>query len=188
MPYFPGRDARRLLVLSQTALGLTNQELGRLVGVSMRTVVRWWAGQSSPSASDVVKVARAVHPRRADLAAALAAEVGETLQSLGLVAPPAPPAPASLQTPPGPPPRPFPPTRLLIEAIVGATADAMHAPPSAVRPAVLAAFSCARELGLSLQEVEEALVAQVGARTAGAAGPVAAAVTPAAEPGSSAAR
>ncbi|MGH2852478.1 MAG: hypothetical protein ACRDLP_17915, partial [Solirubrobacteraceae bacterium] len=72
--------------------------------------------------------------------------------------------------------------------VVGASADAMHAPPSAVRPAVLAAFSCARGLGLSLQEVEEALSAAVAARPADAATSLAAAVTPAAAPGSSAAR
>jgi hypothetical protein len=82
------------------------------------------------------------------LAAKVAAEGGQTLEGLGLVrseraAPPAPPAP---------PPRPFPPTRLVAESVVCAAAEAMQAPPAVMREVLRA-----QALGLSLEEMNEAL-------------------------------
>lgn len=157
MPFIPGTDATRLMVLAQKKLGMTNAELGRALGVSVRTVVRWWGHASHPDASVIARLAGAVHPRDAALAAGLAAEAGHTLESLGLAAPPPPPPAPVAEQPPSPPPRPFPPAKLLVEAVVGTAAQAMQTTPSAVRGAVLAAFACARGLGLTVEEVETAL-------------------------------
>jgi hypothetical protein len=46
-------------------------------------------------------------------------------------------------------------------AIVAAAADAMQLPPQAARPAVLAAFACARDAGLSPEAVVAALTPPV---------------------------
>jgi hypothetical protein len=98
-------------------------------------------------------LARAVHPEDAVLAAKVAAEGGQTLEGLGLVRPEPPPRAA----PPAPPPRPFPPTRLVAESVVCAAAEAMQAPPAVMREVLRAAFARAQALGLSLDEMNEAL-------------------------------
>jgi hypothetical protein len=106
-------------------------------------------------------------PRRAGLPArsrprraARRRATGETLESLGIVTP----APAPVVVPPPPPPAPPPPlpTALVVEAVVCAAADALQAPPSAVRGALLAAFCRARELRLSVNDVESALAGSGG--------------------------
>jgi MoxR-like ATPase len=48
-------------------------------------------------------------------------------------------------------------TRLFVDAIVCAAAEALDASPRAVRGALLAAFACAREAGLPVETVEKAL-------------------------------
>jgi hypothetical protein len=49
------------------------------------------------------------------------------------------------------------PAALVVQAVVCAAADALHAPPSTVRAALLAAFRMARELRLDVEDVETAL-------------------------------
>jgi hypothetical protein len=44
-----------------------------------------------------------------------------------------------------------------VDAVVCAAAEAMEAIPQAVRPALLAACTCARELGLTLDDLERVL-------------------------------
>jgi hypothetical protein len=45
----------------------------------------------------------------------------------------------------------------LTDAVVCAAAEALNVPPPAVRPALLAAFRRAREVGLRLEDVERVL-------------------------------
>ncbi len=146
----PGRDANLLVTESMFALGLTQKRLGTLLMASRRTVSRWVSGRSTIGAPTLARLAVAVHPTNATLAARLAAESGQTLESLGLVAPSPPAAPP-------PPPRAFPPTALVVEAVVCAVAEAMQVPPSVAREALRAAFTRAQALGLSVEEMSEAL-------------------------------
>ena len=74
---------------------------------------------------------RALCPVRPDLAAQIAATVGTTLDELGIV----PAAEASQRTAPSD----------AIDSVVRAAADAMGVSPDAIRPAVAAAFVCARD-------------------------------------------
>jgi hypothetical protein len=152
----PGPDAIRLVIQSQATLGLSQEKLGELLAASRRTISRWVSGQSAPSLVQLQVLARAVHPANAALAAALAAESGQTLESLGLV-PPAPAMAATPATPPLPAPRPYPPTRLIVESVVCAAAEAMQATPTAVREVLRAALARAQSLGLSVEEMNEAL-------------------------------
>jgi transcriptional regulator with XRE-family HTH domain len=152
----PGPDVVRLVTQSQIALGLSQEKLGRLLTASRRTISRWVSRRSSPSLAQLQLLARAVYPADAALAAALAAETGQTLESLGVVRP-APAMPATPATPAPPAPRPYPPTRLVVESVVCAAAETMQATPTAVREVLRAAFARAQALGLSVEEMNEAL-------------------------------
>jgi DNA-binding XRE family transcriptional regulator len=151
------RPAFDLMIAVRTTLRLSQNELARQVGVSRRTGQRWNSGRG-PLAPDLHTMARLVYP----VDPALAAEVCEagrtTLEALGIVPPPAPAPPP----PPAPPPAPVaPPDRVVDAVIVCAAAEAIQATPQSVRPAVLAAFACARELGLTVEGVERVLRASV---------------------------
>ena len=106
MPLVRLVDAPGLLTRANTALGMTQEELGALLGVSRRTMVRWQGGRNGPPFEDWIALVRHVHPRHASLAAEIAAELGETLVSLGVEVPPAPVNAAT--TAPQPPARPMP--------------------------------------------------------------------------------
>jgi hypothetical protein len=68
------------------------------------------------------------------------------------------PAPAApVQSPP--------PLDRVVDAVVCAAAESVQVAPQNVRPALLAAFSCARELGLTVQDVERVLRAKVSSTT-----------------------
>ncbi len=120
------------------------------------------------------EIAAAVFPHDASLAAQLASEAGTTLEGLGLVTPPAPlpPAPPTPSPPapvvvPGPPPRAFPPIALMVDSIVLASIDAAATlgatgAREAVPTLLRAAFSRARGLGLTTEEIDEALSSAAG--------------------------
>jgi transcriptional regulator with XRE-family HTH domain len=155
----PGPEAVAHLERARAALHLSQDELAQALGVSRRTVLRWTAGQSRPTAAHLQDLARMVHPVDARLAELLATEGGVTLASLGLV-PPAPPpvaAPPPPPEPPAPPQRPFPPVRLMLKAILYAAEDAAKGAPGDVRAVVAAAFAISRGLGLTVDEVDDAL-------------------------------
>jgi transcriptional regulator with XRE-family HTH domain len=143
---------------------MTQKEFGEALNASHRTASRWEAGQSNPYTPELRKLAAMVYSRDAELADELAAVVGETLESLGIVAPPAPAPPAP------PPPSPLP-SRLLVDAVVCAAADALEVAPITLRVALLAAFRRARELRLSVEEVETALAPEGTAPVAKATRP-----------------
>ena len=128
------------------ALTMSGNDLAKALGWSRRTGQRW-ARQGGPSSPVVLDMARLVFPVNPQLAAEVALAGGSTLEGLGLVKP----AP-----PPLPPPRPVYPERV-VDAVVCAAAEAMQATPQQARPAVLAAFACAQELGLLVEDVTRVL-------------------------------
>ena len=166
MPHFIGPSLVPHVAKASRVLGLTHRAMAELCGTSQRTVQRWFSGGSLPSHSQVHALARAAFPRDARLAEALAQEAGTTLVELGLVPSPAPPVPV---VPAGPPPRPFPPVALMVDSILHAATQsaAAHAADPTSHQAILeitrAAFSRARGLGLSVEEVHDALASMSAA-------------------------
>jgi DNA-binding XRE family transcriptional regulator len=154
-------DRRALFELSRQALGATQEELGRLLGVSRRTAQRW-SSQGIPS-YELMALARLVHPRDPALASEIAAALGTTLEAAG-IAPPAPP-------PPAPAPAAPPISDGVVDAVVCAAAEAMDMMPNEIRPGLLAAFARAKEIGLTVEVVERALRSRLG-RVEGTARPV----------------
>jgi transcriptional regulator with XRE-family HTH domain len=164
MPFHVGPEVTPLVVRSRIALGLTQKQLGAMFRASVRTAHRWEGGKAYPSVEQLLHLARTVLPVDAQLAGQLAVQAGTTLQAMGLVEAPSPPvvvAPPPLA--PQPPPRPFPPIGLMIDSILVAAGDAIEdsaAPPIArpvLRGVLRAAFSRARALGVTIDEVDDAL-------------------------------
>ena len=146
MPYVrPDESFPPLLLEATRRLGLSQAGLGDLLGASRRTVSRWATKGTSPSPDQIVELARAIYPLDAQLAAQIAEQTGTTLVALGLETPK---ADASARIPP---------TKLLVESIVCAAAEALDATPSVVRPVLRAAFERAHGLGLRIEQVNEAL-------------------------------
>ena len=115
-------------------------DFAALIGVSRRTVQRWDASGGVPSAGQIVKLARAVHPHDRALSARLARGAGTSLEELGIE--PVASAPADAH---------------MVDSITCAAADAMNMVPEAVRPALRAAFERARDLRMSPADVAAAL-------------------------------
>jgi transcriptional regulator with XRE-family HTH domain len=145
--------APRLLVRTQIALGLSQQQLGDLLGCSRRTIVRYTQGHNGPSIAEWHLLARHVHDVEPALGAEIAQETGETLETLGIIQPaPAPaPAPIAVES------RPLPPTRDLVDSIVCAAAEAVATTPQSIRPALRAAFERAVSVGVGIEEVRAVL-------------------------------
>ena len=135
-------DSRRVLQVSQN-------ELAARLGVSRRTGQRWTKG-TGPGGTELQGMARLVFPVDAALAAEIAEAAGTTLDALGLLPEPTPAAPASSAVP----------SDRVVDAVVCAAAEAMRVVPQDVRSALLAAFACARELGLTVEDVERVLRAK----------------------------
>jgi len=148
MPRSAQRDSLQLMFAAQRTLGLNQAKMGALVGVSKRTAQRWSSRRSPIYPHHLTAAAAHVHAHDAGLAAELAAAAGQTLESLGIVKP---------ALPPAPPPLPPMPRHLAADAVVCVAAEGMGLAPGAVRGALVAAFRRARELGLSLEEVEQAI-------------------------------
>jgi len=157
MPASP-RPIASLLFKAQVALRVSQTGLGKIMGgVSRRTVWRYQSGRSTPFSPDLHTLVRHVFPVDPGLAEQLAVATGQTLESLGLVVPAPPPvANHSLAVQPEPPVDPRQ-DRLRVEAVVCAAADTLDVSPRAVRAALHAAFARAKEMGLSVDVVEEAL-------------------------------
>ena len=157
------KEAKALVSLARMRLGMSQEQFGHALGASKRTATRWDGGRASPSIPQVRILTGLVYPRDPELAAQLASATGDTLEGLGIVAPSPPPAPpptpAPPPAPPPPPPPPPLPTALVVQAVVCAAADALQASPGTVRAPLLAAFRMARELRLSVEDVETALSA-----------------------------
>ena len=135
---------QQLMAAIMTALNLNSRELGELLGVSSRTITRYWKRGGTILPSKAAEIARKVHPVDRALATQLAALGGTTLADLGLDTAPAVRAPAALH-------------RHVVDAVVGVAAEAMQTTPQAVRAAVTAAFERALALGMTAEEVLAAL-------------------------------
>ncbi len=153
-------DSSSLLVAAGDVLHLNQRELAERLGVSRRTIVRWTARATAIGPSDMIALARLVFPHDVQLAEALALKSATTLERLGLVRPVPPPPPPLPPPVPSPPP---PPLARLVDIVVCAVADALDLAPRAARPALLAGITRARELGLKLDEMEQALAGEAKA-------------------------
>jgi hypothetical protein len=142
-----------LLIRAQRALGLTQTELGELVGASRRSIIRWQQQGTTFLPHTWEALARACYPRDRELAAQCAAYAGHTLESIGLEQPPPPAAPP----PPAPPPRPYPAAKHMADSVVCAAAEAMQLTPQAMRPGLIAALERVVALGTSANEVLAAM-------------------------------
>jgi transcriptional regulator with XRE-family HTH domain len=144
MAYYLGENVRVLLTRARQVLGMTQEQFGTTLGTSKRTVQRWDAGQAVPLPEELHTLARLVYPTDRALATQIAKETGATLENLGIVAP-------------APSPRAAPPTHLMVESVVCAAAEALETKPAAAREALRAALGRARAMGLTVEEIDEAL-------------------------------
>jgi hypothetical protein len=162
------RPISALLVAAQHALGVTQEGLGKILGgVTRRTVWRYQGGGggTSPPHAHVLALAGHVFPKDASLAAELAASRGETLESLGLVAPQA--TKAEPPAAPMPPPIDAKQARLLVDAVVCAAAEELDVPPGNVRRVLHAAFARANETGLAIDVIASVLAPKPAKATKG---------------------
>ena len=130
-------NGSEIVARAQVAVGGSQKGFAAKLGLSRRTFTRWIAGESTPSWDQLVEIVRMVHPRDAVLAAHIAGNMEETLESLG-VTPPAIPSPS------------------LVE-VVSAAAESQGLQASAVQAALVAALTCAIDLGLGIEDVVAAL-------------------------------
>jgi transcriptional regulator with XRE-family HTH domain len=138
---------RAHLLEAMGLLGLNQRMLAERLGVSARTVQRW-AGSIRPvPSSQKQELARAVAHLDPGLAVEIALLSGTTPESLGIPTP-------------GRDERARLPTTVLVDAVVCAGAEAIQVHPGAMRPALVAAFTRCQEMGLSVAEVVEALLAK----------------------------
>jgi len=155
MPLIRWVQAPGHLTRAQIALGMSQEQLGSFFGVSRRTMVRWAAGDNGPSFQQWVLLVRRVHGVDPDLAAQIAQQMGETLESLGLARRSPPPTAVAAAAPPSA--RPAPPISDLVDSIVCAAAEAGATTPQLTRPMLLAAFDRTASVALTIDEVRAAL-------------------------------
>ena len=150
----PGDDSVSvpLYLEASRVLRLNQRTLGELLGISARTVQRWGSRRSEPAPHSWHGMARAVHPVDAQLAGRLAEAGGSSLAALGLAeAPQAVPSGAHD-------------LRHLADGVVCAAAESIDLSPRIVRTALLAAFRRAREMRLTVEDMESALAPESTAR------------------------
>jgi DNA-binding XRE family transcriptional regulator len=165
MVYMRMVHSPELLERAREALSKTQQTLGELLGVSRRTVQRWQAGNGHPTIQQWAFLARQTHAVDEHLAARIAAEMGETLVSLRIVEPP--PLPEPSARPVGPPPRPAASLSDLVDSIVCAAAEAGATTPQSIRQPLLAAFTRAASVSLTVEEVRGTLARSLQIPTKG---------------------
>jgi DNA-binding XRE family transcriptional regulator len=149
------RAFKRVFVNARQTLGMNQGQLADAMGVSRRTIIRWQLGQTSPVEVQVRQLAAMVREEDEDLAdellaaAMLAPEPVPQQGGAQAAADPivAVPSPQALDPVPA----------HVIDAIVCAAADAADRVPRTMRPALLAAFARAKELGVSIEAVVRGL-------------------------------
>jgi transcriptional regulator with XRE-family HTH domain len=142
MPFVSATEVSPLISRARLVLGMSQAQLGDMLGAARRTVIRWNTG-SRPSAAQVITLAKAVHPKDPALASALARAAGARLEEIGLGAPKAPPSPLAKES--------------AIDSIVCAAATASVGTPQAARAGLLAGLDRAKALGVSAEELASAL-------------------------------
>jgi DNA-binding XRE family transcriptional regulator len=170
-----------LVIRSSSALGLSQKQLAELCGVSHSTAHRWEGGRSSPTTSQLHRLANEVYRVDPALAGEIAVHTGTTLETivpeaavaavtLAANAATAAKANGGAPVPAAPRPRPFPPVGLLLDSILVVAGDAGEqqgvagVSRGALRAIVAAAFGRAKGLGLTVEEVEGAMGRWGGAR------------------------
>jgi transcriptional regulator with XRE-family HTH domain len=128
-----------LIVQCQLALGLTQKELGHLLGRDRRTIQRWQKNGFAPMPEEAHALADALRASRPDLADEVLELGKNTAIAAGIALPN---SPASVE---------------VIDAILQAAADAGGTSPEAIRPAVTAAFDRAAAAGVEVTAVVTAL-------------------------------
>jgi len=131
-------DSAALLVECQIALGVTQRELGELLGRDKRTIQRWQDKGFVPMPDQTRALADALRPVRPDLAE----RVLELGRKTGFGSAPEGPATAEV-----------------IDAILRAAADAGGTSPEAIRPVITAALRKAEEEGASVAAIVAGLTA-----------------------------
>ena len=127
-------DSAALLVHVQMALGLTQKQLGALIGRTKRTIQRWQDRGVAFLDEDQAKLlAEHLRPSRPDLAEQVLT-LGRRLRTTGLGATPE-----------------------VLAAILGAAATAGGLSPEGARPLILAAFQQAAAEGVDVASVVVAL-------------------------------
>jgi hypothetical protein len=129
-------DVSKLLVECQLALGISQKEMGALLGKNRRTIQRWQERGRILLPQDAEKLADAVRPVRPDLADQAVAAGVEGAKAVGLSSPP---------------------TAEVIDAILMAAAAVSDTSVEAIRPVVAAAFAKADEMGVDVQALLVAL-------------------------------
>jgi hypothetical protein len=137
-----------LLVEASDAIGGLQRGVADALGVSTRTVQRMYASGCHLDDLEWQALARAVHPGHPELAARLAREGGSSPEAMGLVARPPPGAEASVAH-----------VQHMTDGVVCVAAEAADLTPGAIRPALLAAVRRARQVCLTLEDLEGALAA-----------------------------
>lgn len=157
-----GRSIHEVLGDARSALGMTQEEFGIAVGASHRSAVRWDAGQATPGVHQLHTLTRLLYPQHRALAAEVAAHADESLESLGLEAPP----------PPVPPRTPHGMLRPedLVDVVVLAAVEITGSPSPAVRSLLHAVFKRGREVGLTMEDAEKALRPAAKGEPSGARG------------------
>ena len=134
-----------ILLRAQQTLGMTQTQLGAIIGASRKTVARWQNHAQTFSPRQIHALASAVHPVDPDLAAEIAAFGGTTLETLGIV------VPTPSQLPPAPT------LAHLVDAVVMAAVEANGQLSPQIRPLLSAAFERAAAMGLSVTDVARGL-------------------------------
>jgi transcriptional regulator with XRE-family HTH domain len=140
MPKVPRRSVAPLVAAARKALGLTQTAFGQALGASQRTVQRWDSGHYAPEEDRLRVLARLVSVKDLPLARQIALAAGETLETLGVVAP----TPVDVHG-----------KDVVRDAIVCAAAEAARVTPARMRAGLAAAFARARALGVAAAALDE---------------------------------
>lgn len=142
---------------------MSQETFGYAIGSSHRSAVRWDAGQATPAAAHLHTLARLLYPQNRALAAEVADAADETLESLGLEAPP-PASPPSAVAPAAPR------AEDLVDVLVLKAVEISESPPASMRPLLHAVFQRGCEVGLTMQAAERALRPPAAAQDEGMEG------------------
>jgi transcriptional regulator with XRE-family HTH domain len=158
----PQGTIAQLLSEGRRALGMSQREFGPALGASHRTATRWDEGTSIPYENNLRTLAELLLPVDRALATEAAAHIGETLESLGL----APPTPTPTVDATSAPARS---AKDLVDIVVCAAAETSDSSPRAMRTVLYEAFRRAHQVGLTIEQVEQALAPEKEAPKAKAA-------------------
>jgi transcriptional regulator with XRE-family HTH domain len=152
-----------MLVVARQALQMSQREFGPALGASHRTASRWDAGNAQPTESQLRSLVQLLAPVNPELATEAAAHIGETLENLGL-APyaPQPAVSATAET--------LRSAKDLVDIVVCAAAEAADTSPRTMRPVLYVAVRRARQVGLTLEQIEQALAPEEDGRKSKAKG------------------